>query len=254
MLRVSLAPPMLDKAKAPSTPSTAIPPQQRVNLQPPNLEPDDSETAPCQGSILADDMGLGKTLTTLMFVLGTSHLARGYQQSNLINTPVQCAATLIICPPETYFVFHGRGCRGITREERYSFLVVLNTYKMIVPSGNPQHTNKFTIEKHSIIRNPNAKKMAHLQKIHMLCLSGTPFQNWLADVQSLISLLSRWPWNQDWIYLIPGMNVGKHHGVQTVNRMMEIVKQAILNLPKKIEKDFFFDGRELGTLLQGPPQ
>ena len=78
----------------------------------------------------------------------------------------------------------------------------------------------------------------------MLCLSGTPFQNRLADVQSLISLLKIWPWNQDWIWrqhLIPGMTVGNRHAVQTLNRMMQILclqrtKQAILNLPRKIEK------------------
>ena len=78
----------------------------------------------------------------------------------------------------------------------------------------------------------------------MLCLSGTPFQNRLADVQSLISLLKIWPWNQDWIWrqhLIPGINVGDHHAIRTLNHMMEIVclrrtKQAILNLPKKVEK------------------
>ncbi|KNZ47836.1 hypothetical protein VP01_60g8 [Puccinia sorghi] len=105
---------------------------------------------------------------------------------------------------------------------------------------NPSHT--------LIIQNPNANKTAYVQKLraqHMLCLSGTPFQNCLADVQSLISHLKIWPSNQDWIYwrqhLILGMNVGDRHAVQTLNTMMEIVslqrtKQATLNLPKKIEK------------------
>ncbi|KNZ44877.1 hypothetical protein VP01_8738g1 [Puccinia sorghi] len=91
-------------------------------------------------------MGLGKTLTTLMFVLGTSHLARDYQQSNLSNPPVQCAATLVISPFATlsnwekeiqthfrtkaipYVVFHGRVCRGITREEISASPVMLTTY------------------------------------------------------------------------------------------------------------------------------
>ena len=129
-----------------------------------NLDPEDSQTSPCQGSILADDMGLGKTLTTLMFVLGTSHMARDFQRSDLSNPPVQCAATLIICPLATlsnwekeiethfrpgaipYVVFHGRGRKGITREELSSSLVVLTTYEMIGPSGNPQHPNQLTIE------------------------------------------------------------------------------------------------------------
>ncbi|KNZ43794.1 uncharacterized protein VP01_9860g1, partial [Puccinia sorghi] len=116
-----------------------------------NLEPDDSETAPCQGSILANDMGLGKTLTTLMFVLGTSHMAIDFHRSNLSNPPVQGVANLIICPLTTlsnwekeiqthfrpraipYAVFHGRGHRAIKREDLSSSLVVLTTYKIIGP-------------------------------------------------------------------------------------------------------------------------
>ncbi|KNZ45507.1 hypothetical protein VP01_804g5 [Puccinia sorghi] len=219
-------------------------------------------------SILAEKLGLGKTLTTLFFVLGTSHLARDYQLSDLSNPPVQCAATLIIFTLETlsnwvneiqihfrpeaipYVAFDKRSRRGIKREDLSLSLVVLTTYEMIGPSGNPQHTNQIMIESldmSCIIQNPNAKKTAYVQKIrsqHMLCLSGTPFQNQLTYVQSLISLLKIWPWNQDWIWrqhLIPRMNVGNRHEVQMLNCMMQIVclqrtKQAILNLPKKIEK------------------
>ncbi|KNZ61381.1 hypothetical protein VP01_14089g1, partial [Puccinia sorghi] len=77
---------------------------------------------------------------------------------NLRNTPVQCAATLIIFPSATlsnwekeiqtqfrpnaipYIIFHERCFRGITRKELSSSLVVLTTYKIIGLSGNPQHT------------------------------------------------------------------------------------------------------------------
>jgi len=77
----------------------------------------------------------------------------------------------------------------------------------------------------------------------MLCLTGTPFQNRLQDVQSLISLFKIWPWNQDWIWrqhLIPGMSIGDRHAIQTLNHLMEEVclrrtKEVLLNLPKKVE-------------------
>lgn len=77
----------------------------------------------------------------------------------------------------------------------------------------------------------------------MLCLTGTPFQNRLKDVQSLISLFKIWPWNQDWIWrqhLIPGMSIGDRHAIQTLNHLMEKVclrrtKEVLLNLPKKVE-------------------
>ena len=152
---------------------------------------------------------------------------------------------------------------------------------MIGASGNPLHRNQITIEslqitwyrivldeaqwvkqkiypllfhKHSlilfviqsIIRNPKANKTANIQKLqakYMLCLTGTPFQNRLQDVQSLISLFKIWPWNQDWIWrqhLIPGMSIGDRHAIQTLNHLMEEVclrrtKEVLLNLPKKVE-------------------
>jgi hypothetical protein len=137
----------------------------RETCDPSKLQVDeDDDISPCRGSILADDMGLGKTLTTLMFVLGTSHFAREFQQSDLSDPPVQCAATLVICPLATlsnweneihshfspasipYVVFHGRDRGKLTREKLNSSLVVLTTYEMIGESGNPLHNNQITIE------------------------------------------------------------------------------------------------------------
>lgn len=98
-----------------------------------------------------------------------------------------------------------------------------------------------------MIRNPTANRTVNIQKLKskfILCLTGTPFQNRLADVQSLISLLKISPWDQEWVWkkhLIPGMNVGSQDAIKTMNRLMETIclrrtKDVLLNLPSKVEK------------------
>ncbi|OAV91122.1 hypothetical protein PTTG_28072 [Puccinia triticina 1-1 BBBD Race 1] len=230
-----------------------------------------------RGSLLADDMGLGKMLTTLALILATSHLAKKSQIDGVQNLPVQSAATLVICPLATlsnwenelkihfvkgalpYCIFHGRERRQIQREDLLSSLVVLTTYEMVGTSGNPLHTNQITIESLDVcwfrivldeahmIRNPTANRTVNIQKLQskfILCLTGTPFQNRLADVQSLISLLKISPWDQEWTWkkhLIPGMNVGSQDAITTMNRLMETIclrrtKDVLLNLSSKVEK------------------
>ncbi|OAV93618.1 hypothetical protein PTTG_27280 [Puccinia triticina 1-1 BBBD Race 1] len=208
-----------------------------------NLTLQENETFTCRGSILADDMGLGKTLTTLAFVLSTSEAARSFQTRNIEHQSVQSAATLVICLLATlsnwkneigihfnkgaipYQVFHGRDRGEITREALVSSLVVLTTYEMVGPTGNPLHTNQITIElldicwlrivldKAHMIRNPTANQTVNIQKLKTkfcLCLTGTPMQNRLTDLQSLITLLKISPWDKEWIWkqhLIPGVKL-----------------------------------------------
>ena len=98
-----------------------------------------------------------------------------------------------------------------------------------------------------MIRNRTATRT---QQIHgltskfSLCLTGTPLQNRLSDVQSLIQLLKIQPWSQDWIwknYLIPNIQGGSAHAIKTLNRLMEAIclqrtKEVLLNLPQKTER------------------
>ncbi|KNZ54646.1 hypothetical protein VP01_2892g4 [Puccinia sorghi] len=189
--------PMLDDSKTPSMPSTSIPPQQQLSIQTtiscmasgcttttigykklatsPYLDPEDSQTALCPGSILADNLGWGKTLTTLIFVLVKSHLARDFQWSDLDQGLSHRSAFFIYgsadhlkndwtkWKPTTYQPIQNR-----------ELIVMITQYHM---EPQCQKTS-------SCPENPCST--------HVVCLSGT-FQNWLKDVQSLISLLKIWP-------------------------------------------------------------
>ena len=99
---------------------------------------------------------------------------------------------------------------------------------------------------YSMIRNRTAARTQHIQGLnaqYFLCLTGTPLQNRLSDVQSLIQLLKIQPWSEEWIwkqYLIPNIQVGLVHAIKTLNRLMEAIflrrtKDVLLNLPPKTE-------------------
>ncbi|KAI7953427.1 hypothetical protein MJO28_005974 [Puccinia striiformis f. sp. tritici] len=79
----------------------------------------------------------------------------------------------------------------------------------------------------SMIRNPTTNRSFYIQGLKsnlVLCLTGTPFQNQLTDVQSLVKLLNIAPWSNNWIWkghLIPGMNVGPKDAIRTLNQSMD---------------------------------
>ncbi|OAV95778.1 hypothetical protein PTTG_26585 [Puccinia triticina 1-1 BBBD Race 1] len=229
--------------------------------------------ATSRGSILADDMGLGKTLTALTYVLATHDLAVEFQWAKW-NT--QSSATLVICPLATlsnweneiklhfrdqainYHVFHQSARKNLSKEDLQSALVVLTTYEMTGESGNRLLRNQPTIEslnlcwfriildKAHLLRNPSANRMQNIQKLQsqfLLCLTGTPVQNRLADLQSLITTLKIAPWDNKLIWqrcLIPQMNFGAPEAIRTITQLMTTIclrrtKDVILNLPEKIE-------------------
>ena len=100
---------------------------------------------------------------------------------------------------------------------------------------------------YSMIRNRTAARTQHIQRLNakfVLCLTGTPLQNRLSDLQSLMQLLKIQPWSEEWIwkhYLIPNVQVGLVRAIKTLNRLMEAIclrrtKDVLLNLPPKTER------------------
>ncbi|OAV94435.1 hypothetical protein PTTG_26962 [Puccinia triticina 1-1 BBBD Race 1] len=97
---------------------------------------------------------------------------------------------------------------------------------MIGDSGNRLHLNQPTVEsldlcwfrivldEAHLIRNSSAKRHQYIHELRskfFLCLIGTPFQNRLTNLQSLIKLLNITPWNKKELWkqhLVPLMSVG----------------------------------------------
>ncbi|OAV93790.1 hypothetical protein PTTG_27230 [Puccinia triticina 1-1 BBBD Race 1] len=236
--------------------------------------PDVAHGTKSRGSILADDMGLGKTLTSLAFISATADSAVKFFWGDWVN---RCSATLVICPLATlsnweneirihfedqaipYHVFHGPNRNQISRQDLQSALVVLTTYEMIGESGNRSHPNQLTIkslnlswyrivlDEAHLMRNPTAERTLNIQELQscfFLFLTGTPVQNRLTDLQSLITTLKIAPWDDEAIWkrcLIPRINVGAREAIISLNLLMQSIclrrtKEVLLNLPEKVEK------------------
>ncbi|OAV85460.1 hypothetical protein PTTG_09102, partial [Puccinia triticina 1-1 BBBD Race 1] len=166
------------------------------------------DSSKAQGSILADDMGLGKTLTTLAYIAATGDSAVEFLWSEWTD---RSAATL----------------PTVESLDLCWFRIVLD-------------------EAH-LIRNPNAKRHQYIRELRskfFLCLTGTPVQNRLTDLQSLITLFNIPPWSENELWrqhLVPHLSVGEPNAIRTLTKLMEAIclrrtKDVVLNLPPKVEK------------------
>ncbi|OAV84995.1 hypothetical protein PTTG_30885 [Puccinia triticina 1-1 BBBD Race 1] len=215
-------------------------------------------------------MGLGKTLTTLAYVLLTSDLAAEFHWADWEN---HSAATLIVCPLATlsnweneikihfsdstisFCVFHGPNRRKLSRTDLQTSMVVLTTYEMIGGRGNQDQSTiqsqnlswfRIVLDEAHLIRNPSSHRTHHIQQLQaqfILLLTGTPLQNRLADLQSLIAMLKCAPWDQEPIWkrcLIPKIAAGEPEAINSLTKLMQAIclrrtKAVVLTLPEKVE-------------------
>ncbi|KAL4944056.1 hypothetical protein BDV06DRAFT_233907 [Aspergillus oleicola] len=181
-----------------------------------NLQADD-EPDESGGGILADEMGMGKSLTMLVLVGKTLREAHVWAEqmkrlpdAALAETP--CRATLVIVPSRgsmKVLLYHGRARKDSIRDiEQYD--VVITTYNTLAK----EHSNKdlgrgksplheymwYRIvldEAHMIRRRETTfhKAVVELPAKSRWCLSGTPIQNSLADLASLLAFIQIRPFH-----------------------------------------------------------
>lgn len=186
---------------------------------------------PPKGGILADDMGLGKTIQSIALILSNSRPAKDAEPENKKNKILSTVGkgTLIIAPLALIkqweaeikdkvtkshslkvYVHHGPS-RTKSAEKLKSYDVVVTTYQVLAsehgacgdgPDGLKKgcfgvHWYRVILDEAHTIKNRNAKmtKACYDVRAHYRwCLTGTPMQNNLDELQSLIRFLNIKPY------------------------------------------------------------
>ncbi|RMJ07062.1 hypothetical protein CDV36_013333 [Fusarium kuroshium] len=232
-----------------------------------------NRTAPECGGILADVMGLGKTLTMLSAIVYSKHLNdRVNTDNNSVAQPR--ASTLIVLPsrqvldvwnneiirrfrPQTLktTIFHGN-----RRVKEGQLLlesdVVLTTYHTLEnDSGKSKvlHSVKWArvvLDEAHQIRNQSTKFFkvaAALESETRWCLTGTPIQNSLDDLRSLLKFLRFEPFCHPRVfeeYIVKPLRQNPEPGSSTARNLRVLLKacclrrtQAFLQLPTVTTKE-----------------
>jgi superfamily II DNA or RNA helicase len=150
------------------------------------------------GGILADDMGLGKTVQTL------AHLALEKEEGRLTKPSLIVAPVSVIgnwqreiqqfAPHLKQLTLHGS-----RRKELFSSIrnvdVVITAYPLLQLDSEVLTAQEFyliVMDEAQVIKNPRAKVSQAARALngeHRLCLTGTPMENHLGELWSLIDFL-----------------------------------------------------------------
>ncbi|RYP17389.1 hypothetical protein DL767_010030 [Monosporascus sp. MG133] len=215
-----------------------------------------------KGGLLADDMGLGKTLQSISLILSNSKPADkhpGVEKTTLVVAPLalirQWEAELKDKISDTHrlkvLVHHGP-----QRTKRYEDLrkydVVITTYQILVSEHNHTtetlktgcfglHWYRVILDEAHTIKNRNAKATKacyELRSVYRWCLSGTPMQNNLDELQSLVKFLRIKPYDdlREWKehFEIP-MKQGK--GEVAIRRLHSLLRCFMKRRTKGILKE-----------------
>ncbi|KAF2274709.1 uncharacterized protein EI97DRAFT_97215 [Westerdykella ornata] len=186
---------------------------------------------PPKGGILADDMGLGKTIQSIALILSNPRPEKDVELENKKNKilPTVRKGTLIVAPLALIkqweseindkvlkshslkvLVHHGPN-RTKSIEKLKSYDVVITTYQVLSsehascgegPDGLKKgcfgvHWYRVILDEAHTIKNRNAKMTKACYDIrahYRWCLTGTPMQNNLDELQSLIKFLQIKPY------------------------------------------------------------
>ncbi|KAK6839362.1 hypothetical protein PG987_005228 [Apiospora arundinis] len=177
-----------------------------------------SHTSPLVGGIVADVMGLGKTLTMLSAVVCSMPSAADFSRVKMEIPTTR--ATLIVASsplwltlkntrhlkPDTIrlCIFHGNN-RANAMQDIIDNDVVLTTYHTLVSDRKTRRLLqdivwfRVVLDEAHWIRNPASqqfKAAKELKAQRRWCLSGTPIQNTLDDLRSLLDFLHFTPFSE----------------------------------------------------------
>ncbi|KAJ4371180.1 hypothetical protein N0V83_004396 [Neocucurbitaria cava] len=184
-----------------------------------------------KGGILADDMGLGKTVQAIALILSNPRPEKGVEPENKKNKILDATGkgTLVVAPlalikqweaeinskvtksHELKVLVHHGPNRTKSAEKLKQYDVVITTYQVLAsehaacgdgPDGLKKgcfalHWYRTMLDEAHTIKNRNAKMTKACYDIrshYRWCLTGTPMQNNLDELQSLIKFLRIQPY------------------------------------------------------------
>ncbi len=149
--------------------------------------------------ILADDMGLGKTLQTITHILAEKESGRSQGRPALVIAPTSVvpnwrAEANRFAPSLRVLILDGPQRKKYFRSIPYADLV-LTSYALAQRDIEALKSHSFhlaVLDEAQYIKNPASKvaqAVCRLDARHRLCLSGTPVENHLGELWSLMRFL-----------------------------------------------------------------
>ena len=149
--------------------------------------------------ILADDMGLGKTLQTITHILAEKDSGRSQGKPVLVVAPTSVvpnwrAEAQRFAPSLRILMLDGPHRKKYFRSIPYADLV-LTSYALVQRDIDALKGHRFhlaVLDEAQYVKNPAAKvaqAVCQLDARHRLCLSGTPVENHLGELWSLMKFL-----------------------------------------------------------------
>ncbi len=155
------------------------------------------------GGCLADDMGLGKSIQTIVYMLHTF-----FHQDSAHHKPflLICPTSLIynwenecrkFAPDLRVFIHHGQSrLNEFSEAELMNWDLVITSYQLAVRDVEPFSEvswNGLILDEAQHIKNVDTKQrraIKQLRATHRLALTGTPIENRLKELWSLIDVLN----------------------------------------------------------------
>ncbi|KAK2038227.1 hypothetical protein LZ31DRAFT_130780 [Colletotrichum somersetense] len=219
------------------------------------------------GGIIADPMGFGKTLAMITLVASDSYNAALSDAPNLpgVLGEESCRLTLIVVPPallgtwEEELTKHAEPGRlpwrlhhGKTRQkqaaELQNTMILLTTYHTVSTEwragGGRASSILFTtrwrrviLDEAHFIRNIDskmAKAVCALDSVSRWAVTGTPIQNHLNDLTTLLKFLSAYPYNEKRVFDADISHMWKAGKAdEAVKRLKSLAGCLLLRRPRK---------------------
>ncbi|KAI9608610.1 hypothetical protein H4Q26_004795 [Puccinia striiformis f. sp. tritici PST-130] len=213
-----------------------------------------------QGSILADDMGLGKTLTSLALILTSKTAAESFANTEERNA----RATLVICPLSTLPNWEAEIRKHLDlsltntrcimerseksgRHQIFTYDTVANLYDSRCEALFEATWFRIILDEAHLIRDAATKRsraIIALKTQRKLCLTGTPLQNQLSDLYTLLRFIRVDPWSREEVwqtFIKPNIRRKSAKAIELLQQLLATVslrrlKTEVLHLPPKVEQ------------------